>query len=77
MEQRTEVKTIRVDLICDTCGTGEMAYTGTILMSDPPQRQYQCPECLNIAHVPGRLYPRIEYKEIDKFDQSSSMNKFI
>jgi hypothetical protein len=54
-----------------------MAYTGTILMSDPPQRQYQCPECLNIAHVPGRLYPRIEYKEIDKFDQSSSMNKFI
>ena len=60
MEERKELKTFRVKLLCD-CG-GEMKVVKT-LMSDPPQYQHTCVRCEKEVTM-DRSYPCIEQEEV-------------
>ena len=62
-ERRTEVKTFRVDYICDTCGKGIMCSTGVTLMSNPPQYPHMCLECDATQTFTGITYPRLEHED--------------
>lgn len=63
MENRIEVKVIKVTLECEKCG-GEMKSTGQALMSNPPQYPHECKKCGNTRNIRGKQYPYIEYEAI-------------
>ena len=66
METRTEVKTYRIDKVCDVCGDGNMELSsmhGTLL-THPPKHPHKCNECGNIDTY-TKIYPCIEYGEVD------------
>ncbi len=63
MEKRTEVKTVKVELICESCNKGTMeSCDGSVLMSNPPQYPHRCTECGAERHITGITYPYMEYK---------------
>ena len=44
-ESEIEVKSYKIDYICDECHDGFMIFTGTMLMSNPPQYSHKCEHC--------------------------------
>ncbi|WP_020474525.1 hypothetical protein [Zavarzinella formosa] len=44
-EIEQEVKTFSVRYQCDDCGIGEMAPTGIMFMTHPPQYPHKCDKC--------------------------------
>ena len=64
-ERRTEVRTYRIDLICDECG-GRMAPTGQALMSYPVQYPHKCEKCGAGITVRGNQYPCLIYDDVPK-----------
>lgn len=64
MLKRREVKTYKVDLICDECGT-PMEFTGVVLTSYPGQYVHKCPNC-GRTESPACVYPITEYEYIDE-----------
>jgi uncharacterized Zn finger protein len=64
MLKRREVKTYKVDLICDECGT-PMEFTGVVLTSYPGQYVHKCPNC-GRTESPACAYPITEYEYIDE-----------
>lgn len=52
---------VREHLLCD-CGE-EMAYTGRVLCTSPPQYPHYCEACGYTENVWGHAYPRITYKD--------------
>ena len=64
MLKRREVKTYKVELICDECGT-PMEFTGVVLTTYPGQYEHRCPKCGRTAS-PTCAYPITEYEYIDE-----------
>ena len=63
MEKRTEVKTYKVELVCESCNEGTMvSCSGVTLMSNPPQHPHKCTACGEGIHITGTTYPYMEYK---------------
>ncbi len=60
MEKRTEVKTYKVELVCESCDKGTMeSCAGVVLQSHPPQYPHRCTECGVETHISGTTYPYI------------------
>lgn len=60
---KVPVKTVRVHLFCTAEGCdGEMKFNGSVLMSNPPKYQHECPKCGMISNE-RQKYPAIEYVE--------------
>ena len=59
-ERETDVKTVKVELVCDECG-GEMVANGIGLMSSPPQYPHVCAACGYTLNVRGKTYPYIKH----------------
>ncbi|KKN29389.1 hypothetical protein LCGC14_0844630 [marine sediment metagenome] len=61
MEKRTEVKTIKVELVCDSCREGTMKpfllRGGLALETSPSQYPHECTKCDAIIHIAGQVYP--------------------
>ncbi len=63
MEKRTEVKTVKVELMCERCGEGTMeSCDGTVSISNPAHYPHRCTECGAETHITGTTYPYMEYK---------------
>ena len=62
MEKRSEVKTVKVELVCGSCNEGTMERDGVVLMSNPPHYPHRCTECGAEIHVTNIIYPYMEYK---------------
>ncbi len=63
MKKRTEVKTIKVELVCEECNKGVMeGCAGVVLTTYPAQYPHKCTECGAEIHVTGTTYPYMEYK---------------
>ena len=60
-EEKVEVKTIMVYLICE-CGC-EMNMCSDIQATFPPRYSYQCPKCKRIE-ISESVYPRVEYARL-------------
>jgi uncharacterized Zn finger protein len=56
MERETECKVVTVELECDECG-GTLVFTGTALLSSPPQFPHKCDKCGVVRNVLDRPYP--------------------
>ena len=66
-EKETEAKAIRVTLECE-CG-GNMAWTGSQLLTYPPQYPHECELCKNVERS-SRKYPYTKYKK-EKSDEDT------
>ena len=64
MLKRREVKTYKVELICDECGV-PMQFTRVVLTSYPGQYEHRCPKCGRVLY-PNCSYPITEYEYIDE-----------
>ncbi len=63
MEKRSEVKTVKVELVCERCKEGTMeSCEGVTLTSNPPQYPHRCTKCSYADVVTGITYPYMEYK---------------
>ena len=63
MEKRKPVDTYQVNLYCDMCGgLMELPEPSVVLCTYPPQYEYHCVKCGNIA-ISSRPYPYLEYRE--------------
>lgn len=62
-EERREVKTFEVDMICDKCGKGFMRPAGNIVLATYPiQYPHECTNCGNRENY-TKKYPYTEYEE--------------
>ena len=75
MEKLTELRTYRVDFVCEQCGEGHMVYTrgpspfaSPWFPTGPPQSfPHQCTECRNEQYL--RLtYPAFRYEDVEVAD---------
>ena len=66
MEERKEVKTIKVDYKCPKCKTGYLRSTGMVFTTDPPLFPHICnnPECGYGETFRNIKYPYVEYEAI-------------
>lgn len=65
-EQRSEVRTLMVRLMCDKCTIGEMLPTGIALMSSPPKYPHKCSNCGHEdTPTGGKRYPFTEFLQKD------------
>ncbi len=63
MEKRTEVKTVKVELVCESCSEGTMELCrGMGLTTIPFQYPHKCTDCGAEMQVTGTTYPYMEYK---------------
>ncbi len=63
MEKRTEVKTVKVELVCDSCEEGVMVACGdAALAHDPPHYPHGCTKCGERDVVEGKTYPYMVYE---------------
>lgn len=68
MEQktiRTEVKTYRVDRMCDKCDKGLMIATGTGITRSRSSWEHKCNRCGHTEMYEDLYYPKIEYVDIE------------
>lgn len=64
-ERLKEVKTYRVDYVCDVCEEGRMKRDGGIvLMSEPPQYPHVCDKC-GARQLFENSYPYITYRVVE------------
>jgi len=56
MERETKCEVVTVELECDECG-GTLVFTGTALLSNPPQFPHKCDTCGVVRNVRDRPYP--------------------
>lgn len=64
MERKFTVKPVGVKYICDSCGEGEMIYTGDIIFSDPPKFKHTCSNC-DINQNYSEKYPLVRYQDFN------------
>lgn len=57
-EVRQQARTFIVRYLCDECGTGEMKFTGSVFMTNPPKYKHEC-RC-GAAKTLDRSYPDTE-----------------
>ncbi len=64
MEKRTEVKTVKVELVCEECnkGTMEPYNDGPLVIPSPQGYPHRCTECGAEIHITGTTFPYMEYK---------------
>ncbi len=63
MEKRTEVKTVKVELVCESCNEGTMeSCEGMVLQTYPAKYPHKCTKCDHTTHITGITYPYMEYK---------------
>ena len=63
MEKRTEVKIIRVELVCERCHEGTMELCdGIVSASNPPPYRHRCTKCNHANIITGKTYPYMEYE---------------
>lgn len=55
-EFKCEVKTYKIDYICDICENGELESTGEIIQENPPKYDHKCNSCGEHAYMIKR-YP--------------------
>lgn len=60
-QQKVEVKTYEVHLMCD-CG-GEMRHTGMVLTSNPAQYPHKCEKCGATETRFDEIFPHIVYEK--------------
>jgi len=65
MIHETLVKTIKMTLLCDSCGS-EMKPTGLELQSIPPQYPHTCPKCGKSENISGKKYPYMKYVPLEE-----------
>lgn len=64
-EVMVDVKTIKVDMICEMCGNGRMRPNGQVVTTLPPWYMHYCTDCGYGAEFPVQ-YPYFKYEEIEK-----------
>lgn len=64
MERKTEVRPIKVDMICDVCGKGWMRPTNVTLTVYPPLYPHVCDKCGHTENY-SKCYPYIEWEDED------------
>ena len=65
VEQRKEVRTFAVNVICPACGIGIMQCDySSVLASWPPLYTHRCPNCGWVEQY-RVVYPKIEYQVIE------------
>ena len=65
MEKRQQVKTIKVNKVCNECAMGIMLITDAqLLLSNPQQYEYKCNRCDFKETLTG-VWPRMEYVDED------------
>ena len=57
-----EVVPVLTKAYCDECG-GELKYSGSTLMSNPPKFPHECVECSATESL-ADIYPTINFKEV-------------
>lgn len=62
-EQTREVKTFRVDYICDACGKAPIEPTGSVFFTDPIQYEYKRPACGRVT-VKFERYPAVIREDV-------------
>ena len=63
MEKRTEVKTVRVELVCERCHEGTMeALKGAPFIGKPPLRPHRCTKCSHTDTIADKTYPYMVYE---------------
>ena len=62
MEKKTEVKSVKIELMCDICKEKMEEDKSKILLSNPPKRTYVCKN--NHTVTSTEVYPRIDFEEL-------------
>jgi len=62
-ERKKEVKTYKIEYVCDECGEGDMRPTGICLTSNPPQYPHTCTVCGHEKRFRDKKYPLTVYEE--------------
>lgn len=75
-EQKQEVRTYRVTMSCEQCGTGEMEPTGVALMSFPAKYPHRCSNC-DHAQSFNKMYPCIEHEATGPIRYGESMSRRV
>ena len=66
MEERNEVKIVKVDFKCPQCPDGHLRPTGTVLTSYPPQYPHMCDSVnCDYGQTFSLTYPYIDYVPIN------------
>ena len=63
MEEFTEIKTLKINYLCQDCHKGFLIATGKLLFSNPPQFIHTCSHC-NEKTTLSKKYPYTIQKEI-------------
>ena len=65
-EIEQEVKTVRVNYVCDACQSGNMVAGNIVLTSSPPQFPHTCDQCGASRTFVGFKYPYLKYVAADQ-----------
>lgn len=60
-ETKTEVKTFKVEYVCDECGEETLKHEGGALLSSPPQYRHRCSNC-GCSRTFLKIYPHIKHE---------------
>lgn len=61
-ERKEELKTYRIDYVCNNCGKDYMKPTGPALLTRPPKFKHVCLTCGHVE-IFNEKYPKIVYEE--------------
>jgi len=78
-EIKTEVKTYRVEKICETCNKGKLVYTGqSMSIGWSSKHIHRCfnQDCNQVKDLPN-TYPRIEHEEISPDTRIIKIQPFV
>lgn len=59
-EKRVEIIPVKSIMPCSKCD-GEMEFTGTSILTNPPYNVHKCDKCGCEEEFSGVTYPRIDY----------------
>lgn len=65
MEERQDVKLVRISFKCPKCKTGYLEPTGKVFTTYPPMFPHKCNNC-EYQQTFNETYPRIVHEPLDK-----------
>lgn len=78
MEEKYEVKMVKVDFKCPRCNKGYLRPTGTVLTSYPPQYPHMCDsmDC-DYGQTFSVTYPYIDHVPINVETEQNNLQKSV
>lgn len=67
MEKLTELRSYRVDLVCEECEEGYMIHTGGLPADFPPLFLHQCSACHRLQRL-DCIYPQFRDRDVEVAD---------